>query len=207
MVLNRRLIGASLSFFELTRLSSKNISQWSLLLCFFRLSKYEKPSILPSLGSLNLHRRTLPLCVLLTAFAYPIHQPCNKLLLRLNTFGPQRIFSEYHFTRTSVLSLCLELVCLQHSFLPCNVIFLYSFSTIIENNKKKNIPQKEEGKSIFFISSIMSRPWIKHIYPFVHQNMGHSTTLGSFFSLYRVVSSIIWLSFQTYGEFASPPSL
>jgi hypothetical protein len=131
--------------------------------------------------------------------------PCNSLLLCLNTFGPRRIFPEYYSTRTSVLSLCLELVCLQHSFLPCNVIFLYSFSTIIEKNKKKsNIPQKEEGKSIFFIGSIMSHPWIKHICPFVHQTMGCSTTLRSFFSLYRVVSSTVWLSFQTYGEFVLP---
>jgi hypothetical protein len=195
-------------FFEPTRLYSKKVPQWSLLLCFFRLSKYEKPPSLPSLGSLNLHRRTLPLCVLLTAFAYLICQPSNSLLLRFNTFGPRRIFPEYHYTRTSVLSLCLELVCLQHSFLLCNVIFLYSFSTIIEKDKKKksNIPQKEEGKSIFFIGSIMSRPWIKHICPFVHQTMGCSTTLGSFFSLYRVVSSTVWLSFQTYGEFVLPPA-
>jgi hypothetical protein len=123
-------------FFKSTRLYSKKVPQWSLLLCFFRLSKYEKPLSLPSLGSLKLHRRTLPLCVLSTAFAYLIRQPCNSLLLRLNTFGLQRIFPECHSTRTSVLSLCLELVCLQHSFLLCNVIFLSSFSTIIEKNKK-----------------------------------------------------------------------
>jgi hypothetical protein len=134
-------------FFESTRLSSKNVPQWSLRLCFFRLSKYEKPSSLPSLGSLNLHRRTLPLCVLSTAFACLIHQPCDSFLLRLNTFGRRRIFLEYHFTRTSILSLCLELVCLQYSFLHCNVIFLYSFSTIIEKNKKNQIyPKKRKGK-------------------------------------------------------------
>jgi hypothetical protein len=135
------------AFFELTRLSSKKVSQWSLLLCFFRLSKYEKPLSLPSLGSLNLHRRMLPLCVLSTAFAYLIHQPCDSLLLRLNTFGRRRIFPEYNFTRTSVLSLFLELVCFQYSFLHCNVIFLYSFSTIIEKNKKNQIyPKKRKGK-------------------------------------------------------------
>jgi hypothetical protein len=111
-------------FFELTRLPSKKVPQWSLLLCFFRLSKYEKPLSLPSLGSLNLHRRMLPLCVLLTTFAYLIRQPCNSLLLRLNTSGPRRIFPKYHSTRTSVLSLCLELVCLQHSFLPCNIMLV-----------------------------------------------------------------------------------
>jgi hypothetical protein len=134
-------------FFEPTRLSSKKVPQWSLLLFFFRLSKYEKPLILPSLGSLNLHRRTLPLCVLSTAFAYLTHQPCDSLLLRFNTFGRWRIFPEYHFPRTSVLSLCLELVCLQYSFLHCNVIFLYSFSKIIKKEQKNQIyPQKRMGK-------------------------------------------------------------
>jgi hypothetical protein len=138
-------------FFELTRLYSKKVPQWSLLLCFFRLSKYEKPPRLPSLGSLNLHRRTLPLCVLLTAFAYFIRWPCNCLLLRLNTFGPQRIFPKYHFIRTSVLSLCLELVCLQHSFLLCNIIFFHSFSTIIEKNKKiKYTPKRGREKHFIY---------------------------------------------------------
>jgi hypothetical protein len=170
-------------FFEPTRLFSKKVPHWSLLLCFFRLFKHEKPPSLPSLGSLNLHRRALPLCVLSTAFAYLIHHPCDSLLLRLNTFGCWRIFPEYHFTRTSVLSLCLELVCLQYSFLHCNVKFLYSFSKLSKRTKKSNIPQKEDGKSIFFIGSIMSRPWIKHICSFDHQTMGCSTTLGSF-SLY-----------------------
>jgi hypothetical protein len=136
-------------FFEPTRLLSKKVPQRSLLLCFFRLSKYEKPPSLPSLGSLNLHRRTLPLCVLSTAFAYLIHQPCDSLLLRLNTFGRRRIFPEYHFTRTSVLSLCLELVCLQYSFLHCNVIFLYSFSKIIEKNKKIKYTPKRGWEKYF----------------------------------------------------------
>ena len=67
------------------------------LLCFFRLSKHEKSPIFPSLGSLNLHRRTLPLCVLSTALASSTHQPSNNFLLRLNTFGHWRIFPEYHF--------------------------------------------------------------------------------------------------------------
>jgi hypothetical protein len=35
-----------------------------------------------------------------------------------------------------------------------------------KEQKKSNIPQKEDGKSIFFIGSIMSHPWIKHICPF-----------------------------------------
>jgi hypothetical protein len=153
-------------FFEPTRLLTKKVPQWSFLLCFFRLSKYEKSPSFPSLGSLNLHRRTLPLCVLSTAFASFTHQPRNSLRLRFNTFGHWRIFSKYHFLRTSVLSSRLALVCLRSSFLPCNVIFFYSFSKYIKRTKKSNIPQKEDGKSIFFIGSIKSRPWIKHICPF-----------------------------------------
>ena len=136
-------------FFKPTRLLSKKVPQWSFLLCFFRLSKYEKPPSLPCLGSLNLHRRTLPLCVLLTAFAYLIHHPYNSLLLRLNTFGRRRIFPEYHFTRTSVLSLCLELVCLQYSFLHCNVIFLYSFSKSSKKNKKIKYTPKRGWEKYF----------------------------------------------------------
>ena len=136
-------------FFEPTRLSSKKVPPWSLLLHFFRLLKYEKLLSLPSLGSLKLHRRMLPLCVLSTAFSYLTHQPCNSLLLRLNTFGRWRIFPEYHFPRTSVLSLCLELVCLQYSFLHCNLIFLYSFSKIIEKNKKIKYTPKRGWKNYF----------------------------------------------------------
>jgi hypothetical protein len=48
-----------------------------------------------------------------------------------------------------------------------------------KTKKKSNIPQKEEGKSIFFIGSIMSHPWIKHICLFVHQTLGFNMTLGS----------------------------
>jgi hypothetical protein len=76
--------------------------------------------------------------------------------------------------------MCLELVCLRHSILLCNVTFFYSFSKIIEKDKKSNIPQKEEGKSIFFIGNIMSRPWTNHICLFVHQTLGCNMTLGSF---------------------------
>jgi hypothetical protein len=157
-------------FFEPTRLLTKKVPQWSFLLCFFRLSKHEKSPSFPSLGSLNLHRRTLPLCVLSTASASFTFQPSNSLPLRLNTFGHWRTFPEYHFLRTSALSSCLELVCLRSSFLPCNVIFFYSLYT--KRTKKSNIPQKEDGKSIFFIGSIMSRPWIKHICPFDSSNFG-----------------------------------
>ena len=148
-------------FFELTRLLSKKVPQWSLLLCFFRLSKYEKPPSLPSLGSLNLHRRTLPLCVLSTAFASFTHQLSNSLRLRFNTFGHWRIFPEYHFTITSVLSLCLELVCLQYSFLHCNVIFLYYFSTIIEKNKKIKYTPKRGREKYFIYWKHNESPWDK----------------------------------------------
>jgi hypothetical protein len=99
-------------FFEPTRLLTKKVSQWSFLLCFFRLSKHEKSLRFPSLGSLNLHRRTLPLCVLSTAFASFTHQPSNSLILRLNTFGHWRIFPEYHF--------------LEHQSCPC-ALSLYVF--------------------------------------------------------------------------------
>jgi hypothetical protein len=149
----------------------KKVPQWSFLLCFFRLSKHEKSPSFPSLGSLNLHRRTLPLCVLSTALASFTHQPSNSFLLRLNTFSHWRI-SRVSFPRTSVLSLCLEVVCLLCSFLHYNVIFLYYFSKYSKRTKKSNIPQKEDGKSIFFIGSIMSRPWIKHIFPFDSSNFG-----------------------------------
>jgi hypothetical protein len=128
------------------------------------------------LGSLNLHRRMLPLCVLSIAFASFTLQPSNSLPLCLNTFGHWRLFPEYHFLRTLVLSLCLELVCLLYSFLHCNVIFLFLFSKSSKRTKKSNIPQKEDGKGIFFIGSIMSHPWIKHIC----STMGCSMALGSF---------------------------
>jgi hypothetical protein len=131
-------------FFEPTRILSKKAPHWSLLLCFFRLSKHEKPPSFPSLVSLILHRRTLPLCVLSTAFAYLTHQPCNNFLLRLNTFGHWRIFFQVSFPRTSVLSLCLELVCLLYSFLPCNVIFL--FKNYQKEQKNQIYPKKRMGK-------------------------------------------------------------
>jgi hypothetical protein len=77
---------------------------------------------------------------------------------------------------------CLELVCLRHSILLCNVAFFYSFSsfpTLLKKTKKSNIPQKEEGKRIFFLfGSTMSRPWTKHILSFVRQALGFNTTLG-----------------------------
>ena len=167
-------------FFESTRLLSKKVPHWSLLLCFFRLSKYEKPPSFPSLGSWNLHRRMLPLCVLSTAFAYLTYQSSNSFPLRLNTFGHWGIFPEYHFPRTSVLFLCLKLVCLQYLLLHCNVIFLYSFSEIIKKNKKNQIyPKKRMGKVFSFYGSTMSRPWTKHILLFVCQSLGFNMTLGS----------------------------
>jgi hypothetical protein len=158
-------------FFEPTRLLTKKVPQWSFLLCFFRLSKYGKSPSFPSLGSLNLHRRTLPSCVLSTAFSSFTHQPRNSLRLRFNTFGHWRIFLSI-IPITSVLSSGLELACLRSSFLPCNVIFFYSFQLLKKEQKKSNIPQKEDGKSILFVGSIMSRPWIKHICPFDSSDFG-----------------------------------
>jgi hypothetical protein len=52
------------------------------------------------------------------------------------------------------------------------VIFIYSFQNHQKEQKKSNIPQKEDGKSIFFIGGIMSRPWIKHIYLFDSLDFG-----------------------------------
>jgi hypothetical protein len=140
-------------FFEPTRLFTKKVPQWSFLLCFFRLPKHEKSPSFPSLGSLNLYRRTLPLCVLSTAFASFTFQLSNSLLLRLNTFGHRRIFPEYH-PRTSVLSLCLELVCLLCSFLHYNVIFLYSFSKYSKKTKNQIYPKKRMGKVFSLLAAL-----------------------------------------------------
>ena len=90
-------------------------------------------------------------------------------------FSPSIILPE-HQSCPCALSLY---VC-KYSFLHCNVIFLYSFSKIIKKNKKIKYTPKEDGKSIFFIGIIMSRPWINHICSFDHQTMGCSTTLGIF---------------------------
>jgi hypothetical protein len=146
------------------------------------------------------------LCVLLTTFAYLIHQPCDSLLLRLNTFGRQRIFPKYHFTRTSVLSLCLELVFLQYSFLHCNVIFLYSFSKIIEKNKKIKYTPKRGWEKYFLYWHHNESPLDKEHLSVCSSDYGMSYDLRNLFSLYRVVSSTVWLFFQTYGEFALPPA-
>jgi hypothetical protein len=140
-------------FFEPTRLLMKKVPQWSFLLCFFRLSKYEKSPSFPSLGSLNLHRRTLPLCVLSTAFASFTHQPCNSLRPRFNTFGHWRIFSSI-IPRTSVLSSGLELACLRSSFLPCNVIFFYSFQIFQKEQKNQIYPKKRMGKVFSLLAAL-----------------------------------------------------
>jgi hypothetical protein len=159
-------------FFKPTRLLTKKVPQWSFLLCFFRLSKHEKSPIFPSLGSLNIHRRTLPLCVLSTALTSFTHQLSNSLLLRLNTFGHWRIFPEYHFLEHQCCPCALSLyVCYACSSTVSNIP-LFFFKIFKKNKKKSNIPQKEDGKSIFFIGSIMSRPWIKHICPFDSSDFG-----------------------------------
>ena len=164
--------------------------------------KMKNRSILPSLGSLKLHRRMLPLCVLLIAFAYLhlwpnvgsmflstepskaclIHKPCSTLPLHLDTFGPWRIFSKCHFPSCvpfpweSLCSMRLELVCLQHSILLCNVAFFYSFSKIIEKDKKNQIyPKKRKGKVFsFFLAS----QWVA---------IGKSTSFRFFFKLWDLI--------------------
>jgi hypothetical protein len=80
-----------------------------------------------------------------------------------------------------VLSLHLELLCLRNSFLPCNVTFFYSFSKIIEKNKKiKYTPKRGREKYFLFIGNTMSCPWINHICPFVFQTLGFNMNLGSY---------------------------
>ena len=137
-------------FFEPTRLLTKKVPQWSFLLCFFRLSKYEKSPSFPSLGSLNLHRRTLPLCVLSTAFASFTHQPSsNSLHLRLNTFGHWRIFSEYHFLEHQSCPCALSLYVCDARSSTCNVIFFYSFSKYHKKNKKIKYTPKRGWEKYF----------------------------------------------------------
>jgi hypothetical protein len=128
-------------FFEPTRLLTKKAPHWSFLLCFFRLSKHEKSPSFPSLGSLNLHRRTLPLCVYqphLHPLPIRLVTVCVCVLTPLATGG----FFRVSFPRTSVLSSCLALVCLRSSFLPCNVIFFYSFQLLKKNKKIKYTPKR-----------------------------------------------------------------
>jgi hypothetical protein len=52
----------------------------------------------------------------------------------------------------------------------------------------------------------MSHPWTNHILLFVHQALASNMTLGIFISLHRVVSSSVWLLFQTHVEFVLPPA-
>jgi len=100
-------------FFESTRLFSKKVPQWSLLLRFFRLSKHEKKMSLPSLGSWKIHWRGFHHILLITfsslllwpnvgsmllstepSEAFLIRKPCSTLPRCLETFGPWRIFPE-----------------------------------------------------------------------------------------------------------------
>jgi hypothetical protein len=80
-------------------------------------------------------------------------------------------------------SLCLELVCLRHSILLCNVAFFYSFSSFPKLLKKtktiKYTPKGRREKYFLFFGSTMSRPWTKYILSFVCQALGFNMTLGS----------------------------
>jgi hypothetical protein len=138
-------------FFEPTRLLTKKVPQWSFLLCFFRLSKHEKSPSFPSLGSLNLHRRTLPLCVLSTAFASFTHQPSNSLRLHFNTFGHWRIFPEYHSPEHQSCPCAWNLYVFDPRSFTCNVIFFYSFSKSFKKNKKKIKYTPKRGWEKYFL--------------------------------------------------------
>jgi hypothetical protein len=137
------------------------------------------PRIWPNVGSMLLSTKPSEACL--------IRKPCSTLPLHLETFGPWRIFPECPFLHMSLsehpLSLRLGTSMFATLILLCNVAFFYSFSsfpTLLKKTKKSNIPQKEEGKSIFFLfGSTMSHPWTKHILPFVLQALGFNTTLGS----------------------------
>jgi hypothetical protein len=141
-------------FFEPTRLLTKKVPQWSFLLCFFRLSKHEKSPSFPSLGSLNLHRRTLPLCVLSTALASFTHQLSNSLLLRLNTFGHWRIFPEYYFLEHQSCPCALSLyVCYARS----STVTYYSFILFPNQQKEQKnqiYPKKRMGKVFSLLAAL-----------------------------------------------------
>jgi hypothetical protein len=72
-------------------------------------------------------------------------------------------------------------ICLRHSFLLCNIAFFYSFSKIIEKDKKfKYTPKRGREKYFLCIGNTMSRPWIKNILMFVCQALAFNMTLGSY---------------------------
>jgi hypothetical protein len=81
-----------------------------------------------------------------------------------------------------VCSLCLELVCLRHLFLLFNVALFNSFSSsfkILKKTKKSNIPQKEDGKFIFFLWKHNEFPLDKAHAFVCCQALGFNLTLGS----------------------------
>jgi hypothetical protein len=77
----------------------------------------------------------------------------------------------------------LELVCLGHSILLCNVAFFYSFLSFPKLWKKtkkiKYTPKRGREKYFLFIGNTMSCTWTKHILSFVPQSLGFNMTLGS----------------------------
>ena len=102
---------------------------------------------------------------------------CVCVLTPLATGG----FSRVSFPRTSVSSLRLELVCLRSSFLPCNVIFFYSFFQIFKKEQKIKYTPKRGWEKYFLCWQHYESPLDKSTSVcLMHQTMGCSTTLGSF---------------------------
>jgi len=106
-------------------------------------------------------------------------------------------------------SLHLELVYLWHSFLLCNVAFFYSFSSFPnywKRQKNQIYPQKRKGK-LFSLCYHHNESPLDKAHPFVCSSRSRiQYELRKFLLLHRDVSSSVWLSFQTYGEFGLPPT-
>jgi hypothetical protein len=77
----------------------------------------------------------------------------------------------------------LELVCLGHSILLCNIAFFILFQNFPQLLKKKKkikyTPKRGREKYFIFVDNTMSHPWKKHILLFVSQDLGFNMTLGS----------------------------
>ena len=79
----------------------------------------------------------------------------------------------------------LELVCLCHSILLCNVAFFIlfqNFPQLLKKTNTKNIkytPKRGREKSFLFVDNTMSHLWKNHILSFVLQALVFNMTLGS----------------------------